>query len=174
MSALTYGSTGKTSATTTATSTNGVSISSAAKVAAAEAADNAKAFATVGTETRATIDAQKEAGKSLDLSELSGRALAAMILDKDKQFSAAEKAAAKTELNKRTRDEFVSTVGGSATLTTLASYNQLMVKDYDSMSAEEREARGWTSQTRAQAAAFVATASNTSTSSLFDLLNQND
>ncbi|RVT94414.1 hypothetical protein [Sphingomonas crocodyli] len=171
VSALTYGATGKATSTTAATSSNGVTISATAKAKAADVADNAKDFATVGKETRATLDAAKKAGKSVDLSELSGRALSAMILDKSDQFSAGEQAAAKKELNQRMRDDVMSTIGGSASLTSLANYNQLLISDYDSMSVEEREARGWNAQTRSQAAAFVATATNTSTSSLFDLLN---
>ncbi|TZG24660.1 hypothetical protein [Sphingomonas montanisoli] len=172
--ALTYSKTGKSSSATAAPSPNGVTISAAAKAAAADVADNAKEFATVGKETRVALDAAKKAGKGADLSELSGRALAAMVLDKSDQFSAGERAAAKKQLNQRTRNDFMSTVGSSASLTSLANYNQLMISDYDSMSVEEREVRGWTAQTRSQAAAFVATASNTSTSSLFDLLNQQD
>jgi len=58
-----------------------------------------------------------------------------------------------------------------------AGYDQQLVSDYDAMSPEERQVRGWTSQVRDSAASFVSatTASSTgSNSSLFDLLNNVD
>lgn len=157
-----------------------VSISTAAKIAAAEAADNAKDFTTLSNDVRATLDAAsaaaKAAGKPVgapDLSEMSGRALAAIILNRTGSFTGAEQAAAKTELRTRTRDEFTTALSSGSTLTALTGYNQLLIGEYDAISPEEREARGWTSTIRDSAANFVSStsASSTTNSSLFDLLN---
>lgn len=157
---------------TTATSSNGVNISASAKIAAAEAADNAKDFATLTSDVRATLDAQyKDGGKTPDLSEMSGRALAAIALNRGKDFSTKEVAAAKAELGARTRNEFTASIGGSATMSGLAAYNQMLVSQYDSMSTEEREALGWTDKVRASAASFVG---SNGQASLFDQLGNID
>jgi hypothetical protein len=161
------------------TSTNTAAISVSAKIAAAEKSDNAKDFPTLSNDVRATLDAAyaaaKTAGKSgaPDLSEMSGRALAAIILNKTGSFSSSEQATAKTELQQRTRDEFTTALSSGSGLSALTSYNQLLIGEYDAISPEEREARGWTSALRSSAASFVSgtTASSTGNSSLFDLLN---
>lgn len=163
----------------TATGANTASISVSAKIAAAEKIDNAKDFTTLSHDVRATLDAAyavaKTVGKSgaPDLSEMSGRALAAIILNKTGSFNGSEQAAAKHELQQRTRDEFTTALSSGSGLTALSSYNQLLVGEYDAISPEEREARGWTSALRDSAESFVSSTSGSSTgnSSLFDLLN---
>jgi hypothetical protein len=55
----------------------------------------------------------------------------------------------------------------------LAAYDRQLVSQYDSMSDEERQARGWTKSMRDSAQSFVDTSQNTTTS-LFDVLNQDD
>jgi len=157
-----------------AAASNGVTISAAAQIAAAEAADNKKDFATVTKDVRATLDAQyaadKKAGKTSstpDLSEVSGRALAAIALDKGGDFTSAEVRAAKGELRERTREQFSATLSGSSASSAIAAYNQQLVSQYDSMSIEEREALGWTDKVRDSAASFVGT---DSAPSLFDQL----
>ena len=168
----------KTTGTTSSASTNGVSISSTARIAAAEAADNAKSFSTLTSDVRKTLDdqyaADKTAGKTSstpDIGEYSGRALAAIALNRDGNFSSKEVAAAKAELRDRTREQFSSIVGNGISLSGMAAYNQQLVSQYDSMSAEEREAMGWTDKVRSSAAAFVGTGSQ---SSLFDRLGDID
>jgi hypothetical protein len=164
---------------TTAASANSASISLSAKIAAAEQSDNAKDFTTLSNDVRATLDAAYAAAKTAgkngapDLSEMSGRALAAIILNKTASFSGSEQSAARSELQQRTRDEFTTAVSSGSGLTALTGYNQLLVGEYDSISPEEREARGWTSALRDSAASFINSTSGSSTgnSSLFDLLN---
>jgi hypothetical protein len=172
-----------TASTTTTTSSgsgsgNGVTISAAAKIAAAEVTDNAKDFATLTGDVRKTLDAQyaadKTAGKTSstpDIGEFSGRALAAVALNRDGDFSSKEVAAAKAELRTRTREQFSSLVGNSMSLGGMAAYNQQLVSQYDSMSSEEREALGWTDKIRSSAASFVGTSSQPS---LFDQLGDID
>ncbi|SDD11143.1 hypothetical protein SAMN05444678_10946 [Sphingomonas sp. YR710] len=164
----------------TTTSANGVSISPAAKIAAAEQADNKKDFTALSNEVRSTLDAQYAAAKAAkttskpDLSQMSGRALSAIILNKTASFSSSEIAAAKQELGNRTRADFASATSGGASLSALTVYNQQIVSQYDSITQEERDARGWTDKLRSSAAAFTtAMANGRATSSLFDMLGDN-
>src|SRR5205814_8228995 len=110
------------------------------------------------------------------LSEMSGRALAVIILNKTSSFSGSEQAAAKRELGQRTRAEFTTAFSSGSGPTALTGYNQLLVSEYHAISPEERQARGWTSALRDGAASFVNSTSGSSTgnSSLFDLLNADD
>lgn len=167
--------------TASTTGSTGVSISPAAKIAAAEQADNAKDFTALSNEVRSTLDAQYIAAKTAktlakpDLGEMSGRALAAIMLNKTASFSSGEIAAARRELGNRTRADFAAATSGGTSLSALAAYNQQLVSQYDSMTQEERDARGWTDTLRSSAAAFTAsTANGTATSSLFDLLGSDD
>jgi len=169
-------------AATTAAGADSASISISAKIAAAEKSDNGKDFTTLSNGVRSTLDAGYAAAKAAgtsstpDLSEISGRALAAIILNKTNAFSGSERSAARTELRQRTRDEFTTALSSGSGLTALTSYNQLLVSEYDAISPEEREARGWTSTLRSSAENFVSGTSGSATgnSSLFDLLNADD
>jgi hypothetical protein len=133
------------------TSGTAVSISPAAQAAAAAAADNAKDAGVLTTEVRANLDAQYAAGTakgSADLSSLSGRALALMALNKDGTFSAAESRAAKQALRESTQASFVSAMSKGLDASSIASFSTQLASQYDDMSAEEREARGWSEQFR--------------------------
>lgn len=159
------------------TSAMGLSISNAAKIAAAEAADNKKDFAALSQQVRQTLDAQyaaEEANKTSDapdLSLMSGRALAAVLLNRNGDFSSREMALAKKELNERARIELAETLKSGNAMNALVKYNQQLVADYDGMTQEEREARGWTDKTRSTAEAFITMVNGTDTTpSLFDLL----
>lgn len=147
------------SATAGTASASAVTISAAARAAAAAKADNAKDFTALSKDVRATLDAQYSAAKvagdaspSPDLSAMSGRALAAIALDRGDIFTRAEGNAAKAELRDRMRREVVASGGGLAGITT---YSKQMVTRYDAASPEEREALGWTAKTRGGAAALV-------------------
>lgn len=134
-----------------------VNISQAALAAAAAKADNAKDASVVLTETRAALDAQYAAGTakgSADLSQLSGRALAIMALNKDGSFSAAESRAAKNALQQDTRTSFLSAMSGGLDASSIANFSTQLAAQYDNMSPEEREARGWTEQLRNTSADF--------------------
>lgn len=160
---------------------SGVSISLAARIAAAEQADNAKDFTVLSQNMRSALDAQYAAASTNgtstkpDLTEMSGRALAAIALNKTGAFSRPEMAAAKNELNQRTREELTSAFKSGNALDALVSYNAQLMTDYDGMSQEERDARGWTADIRASAEAFVTTVNGSDTApSLFDLLASDD
>ncbi len=157
-----------TTSTTTNTSGTQVSISAEALAAAAAKADNDKDFGALATEVRTALDAQYASGTDKgtpDLSGLSGRALAAIALNKDDKFSSAERYAAKAALREETRDSFVSYGGLSA----IGTFSAKLAEQYDAMSPEERTARGWTEDFR-DANADFATKSTEEMPSLFDQL----
>ena len=168
----------KPASNSTVPASSDVSISNAAKIAAAEQADNAKDFATLSDQMRATLDAQYAAAKTVgesakpDLSEISGRALAAIALNKTGAFSQSEMGAARSELRSRALGELQTALkSGSDAMTALVNYNQQLMTDYDGMSEEERSAMGWTAQNRASAERFVNTIKGSDAApSLFEML----
>jgi hypothetical protein len=159
----------------TGSTTSDVSISADALAAAQAKEDNGKDFTTLSGEVRAALDAQygaaKAAGKkgsAPGLSALSGRAVAAIALNRTGAFSRSEVMAAKSELRTRTQEDFARSAmasGGGAS--GIAAYSSQLVSQFDAMSDEEREARGWTDSMRASASAFV---QKSSTPSLWDKL----
>ena len=165
---------GESTTSTTSSPSSGVSISNAAKIAAAEQADNAKDFTTLSQQGWQALDAQyaaDEANKTSNAPDFT-LALAAIALNKTGAFSKTEMALAKRELNERARVELADALKSGNAMDALVSYNQQLVSDYDGMTPEERDARGWTDKTRSSAEAFITTVKGTeNTPSLFDLLN---
>lgn len=163
------GATG-TIATTDKSDANGVSISPDAQAAAAEADDNQKDFTDLAHEVCSSLDtlyaAEKAAGKpqTANFANLSGRALSAVVLNQGNQFTPDEQRQAKAALDQQTRQDFAAAVQGGMSMSSLASYSQSLVQQYDSMSPEERQARGWTEAFRDNAAKVVSDGSL----SLFD------
>jgi len=149
---------------------NGVSISPDAQAAAAEADDNKRDFTDIANEIRSSLDtlyaAEKTAGKpqSANFANLSGRALSAVVLNQGKQFTPAEQRQAKAALDQQTRTAFAAATQSGMSMSSLSSYSQSLVTQYDGMSAEERQARGWTASFRDNAARVVSNGSL----SLFD------
>ncbi|HMI20168.1 MAG TPA: hypothetical protein VK533_11535 [Sphingomonas sp.] len=171
-------SSGATTPATTGSSTDddGVSISPNAQAAAAEADDNATDFTDLANTVRSSLDtlyaAEKAAGKpqTANFSQLSGRALSAVVLNQGNQFTPAEQRAAKTALDQQTKNDFASAISGGMSMSSLSSYSQSLVTQYDAMSPEERQARGWTQQFRDNAAKVVTEGSL----SLFDQVDSSD
>ena len=151
----------------------GVSISPDAQAAAAEADDNKRDFTDLANEIRSSLDtlyaAEKAAGKpeSANFANLSGRALSAVVLNQGKQFTPAEQRQAKAALDQQTRAAFAAATQGGMSMSSLSSYSQSLVAQYDAMSPEEREARGWTQSFRDNAAKVVSQGSL----SLFDQID---
>jgi hypothetical protein len=164
----------KTTTSAGSPSSGGATISTAAKIAAAEALDNKKDFSTLSSDVRTELDAQYKASgmDQPDLSEMSGRALAAISLNTSGAFSRSEMLSAQTELKGRARQDFLNGTGSGTGLAGLASYSQQVVSQYDAMSQEERDALGWKPATRANAQTFVDTVNGTGGhQSLFNLLS---
>jgi len=160
-------------ASATAGSDTGVSISANAQAAAAEADDNKKDFADLAREIRSSLDtlyaAEKTAGKpqAANFANLSGRALSAVVLNQGDQFTPAERHQAKAALDQQTRAAFISATQGGMSMSSLSSYSRSLVAQYDAMSSEERQARGWTQSFRDNAAKVVSEGSL----SLFDQID---
>lgn len=163
-------------AATTATSTTdtssdtGVSISDSAQAASSEAEDNQMDFGDLADTVRSSLDtlyaAEKTAGKpqTANFANLSGRALATVVLNQGNQFTPDEQRQAKAALDNQTRQDFATATSGGMNMSSLSSYSQSLVTQYDAMSPEERQARGWTDSFRDNAAKVVSEGSL----SLFD------
>lgn len=157
-----------TGVSTTPTKGDVASISLAARRAAAQIVDGKKDFSALAKEVRATLDAQYKVSGSKDappkLDELSGRALAAIALNQGGAFSRTEVGVAKAALQSREREGATGAIRGGS----FAAYSQTMVTQYDALSSEERQARGWTERTRGAAAALAQQAGGGAMPSLFD------
>jgi len=164
------GATAPAANTTDSGSDNGVSISDGAQAASSEADDNKMNFTDLAKEIRSSLDtlyaAEKAAGKpqTANFANLSGRALSAVVLNQGNQFTPAEQRQAKAALDNQTRQDFAAATQGGMSMNSLASYSQSLVTQYDAMSPEERQARGWTEAFRDNAAKVVSEGSL----SLFD------
>lgn len=178
---LSYRSAGAVSASEQATAVDGLhlsgisavpakdalSISLDALAASADTRDNAKDFSALALDMRSTLDEQQAMayanGKTSgtpSLSTVSGRGVAAVALNASSLFSPAEVKAAGTELRERENARFSQTAFSTENWTaSVSAYSQDVVNRYDGMSSEERQAKGWTDQTRSQAASFVERAS---------------
>lgn len=144
----------------------GASISSAAHLAAQEKADNKKDFAALSAEVRTTLNEAyaRQGNKSVPaLDQFSGRALAAIMLNRDGSFSRREMQAARTELRSRQIHDYTSALSGRPSLAALKAYNAQILSRYDAISAEEREALRWTGQTRTAAQHFIQSVTTAST-----------
>jgi len=116
-------------------------------------------FAKVATDVRAALDRQyslavhPDAAKDpdsgdIDFRRFDDRSLAAVALNKDDQFSPHEAHMAKLEI--RTRDSAAIKASFQATSDDAAGFGKAMITRYASMTAEERQASGWTPATYAK------------------------
>ncbi|MHC2253054.1 hypothetical protein ACVILK_002746 [Bradyrhizobium embrapense] len=117
-------------------------------------------FSSVASDVRAFLDRQKseaaKSGKELvydsrrktgqlaDLSSLDNRSLSAITLNQDNKFSGEEIFAAKQELNTRTRLAVLDALKQSQSAGDPRQFSLGILKQYSSMSAEERQAANWT------------------------------
>jgi len=170
---------GATSAATSLTDTssdNGVSISASAQAASSEADDNQMDFGDLANTIRSSLDtlyaAEKAAGKPqvANFGNLSGRALSAVVLNQGNQFTPTEQREAKAALDQQTRQDFAAATQSGMSMSSLANYSQSLVTQYDAMSPEERQARGWTESFRDNAAKVVSEGSL----SLFNQIGSSD
>lgn len=109
-------------------------------------------FAAVAKDARGLLDSLKQAtGKrdagNLDLSDVDGRMLAAMALNEGDQFDYDEIRAAKQELRARSRADLMASVSAQDP----RALSLGIVSQYAGMSAEERDALGWTGDVQASA-----------------------
>lgn len=124
--------------------TSSVSITVEAKRASAEKADAARTPAELTSAVRKSLDKQyvQNGRDSGDLRDMSGRALATIILNEDGKFSKGEIAAAKQELRARDRQLAIGVIGsGTLTSASLATYLSETLAARSQMSAEEQRLR---------------------------------
>lgn len=127
-----------------------------ASAAAPQTPSKTQDTATIAAKARAALDAQANAakdagtelvfdssrsGQKVDLQKFDNRTLATVAQNKDSQFSAQEVRAARKELDQRTRTTMLSAFtnsGGDA-----ATRSAALIKQYSSMSTEERAVLGF-------------------------------
>lgn len=89
------------------------------------------------------FDRNRKTGQQVDLSPFDNRMLAAVVLNQDASFSSDEVRAAKGELDQRTRTSLLSALK-SSNGTDPSAGSLAMIKQYSSMSAEEKSVLGVT------------------------------
>lgn len=114
----------------------------------------------VGSDARATLDAQYDAGAATpDYAEFDSRSLASVAINTGGEFTEAEVRAAKSEMRSRTGAAVLSALKNSDAATNPAGFSENIISLYGAMSAEEREAAGWSDNLYAAAVSSYQTAS---------------
>lgn len=90
-----------------------------------------------------TFNKDSKVGTYIDLSSFDSRSLSAMVLDTGDQFSAAEKNAAKSALHAKSGAALLAGFNNAAKSSDPTAFSQNVISIYSSMSAEERQAAGW-------------------------------
>lgn len=102
----------------------------------------------VAGDVRAALNAQyakaADADAPISLADFDDRALAAIALDKGGLFSDAEVRAARIEIRDRNNDRMTEAYGANIAAGSSGTLGRDLITRYASMSAEEREAQGWT------------------------------
>lgn len=114
----------------------------------------------VGSDARATLDAQYSAGGTLpDYADFDSRSLAAVAINAGSEFSEAEVRAAKSEMRSRTGAAVLAALKSSDAASNPAGFSENIISLYGAMSAEERSAAGWSDNLYSAAVASYQTAS---------------
>ena len=106
-------------------------------------------------------------GTYVDLSGLSSRSLSAIVLDKEGQFSTQEVAAAKSQLRTKSSAVLMAGLKSASQSTDPTAFSQNVISAFSSMSAEERQAAGWSDKLYE-----AAVANYSSSSKLLEMFNQ--
>lgn len=116
-------------------------------------------IADVGSDARATLDAQYRAGGAADYTDFDSRSLSAVALNTGNEFSEAEIRAARNEMRSRTGAAVLAALKNSDAVANPAGFSQNIISLYGAMSAEERAAAGWSDNLYSAAVASYQTAS---------------
>lgn len=140
-----------------------------------------QSMATLATNARAALDKRYEeihatgripsfkptSPSYVDLSGLSSRSLSAIVLDKEGQFTSQEVAAAKSQLRTKSSSVLMAGLKSASQSSDPTAFSQNVISAFSSLSAEEREAAGWSDQL------YEAAVANYSTSNkLLEMFNQ--
>ncbi|MGV8954178.1 MAG: hypothetical protein ACOH2M_23975 [Cypionkella sp.] len=90
-----------------------------------------------------TFNKASKIGTYIDLSSFDSRSLSAMVLDTGDQFSTEEKAAAKSALHGKSGAALLAGFNNATKSGDPTAFSQNVISIYSSMSAEERQAAGW-------------------------------
>lgn len=102
-----------------------------------------RAIGDVGSDARATLDAQYEAGGTVpDYADFDSRSLAAVALNTGEEFNATEVQAAKVEMKSRSGAALLAALK-NADAANPAAFSENVISLFGAMSAEERAAAGW-------------------------------
>ncbi len=93
-----------------------------------------------------TFNRQSKTGQYIDVSNFSSRALSSIVLDKDGTFSAEEARAAKSVLQARSGATLLTGFQSASKSSDPTAFSQNIISAFSSMSAEERQAVGWSDQ----------------------------
>lgn len=114
----------------------------------------------VGTDARATLDAQYAAGRvTPDYADFDSRSLSAVAINTGNEFKAEEVRAAKAEMRTRTGAAVLAALKSSDAATNPAGFSENIISLYGAMSVEERAAAGWSDNLYAAAVSSHQTAS---------------
>jgi hypothetical protein len=118
-----------------------------------------RAIGDVGSDARATLDAQYAAGGTVpDYADFDSRSLAAVAINTGDEFSAEEVQAAKAEMRGRSGAALLSALKNSDS-TNPAAFSENVISLFGAMSSEERAAAGWSDNLYAAAVASYQTTS---------------
>jgi len=129
-------STSSSGSPTGATTTTGV-------VSRARAMLDAQANAARDNGVDLTFDRTRKGGQQVDYTNFDNRTLATMVLNQGGDFSAAETRSAKAELDQRNRTSILVTLNGSQSGSDPRSSSLALLKQYSTMSDEEKAAMGY-------------------------------
>ena len=112
-------------------------------VSRARAMLDAQANAARDNGTDLTFDRTRTGGQQVDYTNFDNRALAMMVQNQDGDFSAAETRSAKAELDQRNRASILATLNGSQSGSDPRSSSLALLKQYSTMSDEEKAVMGY-------------------------------
>jgi hypothetical protein len=104
---------------------------------------DAQANAARDNGTDLTFDPTRKGGQQVDYTNFDNRSLATMVLNQGGDFSAAETRSAKAELDQRNRTSILAALNGSQSGSDPRSSSLALLKQYSSMSDEEKSVMGY-------------------------------
>lgn len=93
-----------------------------------------------------TFNRNTKVAQYIDMSNFSSRALSSIVLDKDGQFSAEETRTARSLLQSRSGATLLAGFQSASRSSDPTAFSQNVISAFSSMSAEERQAVGWSDQ----------------------------
>ncbi len=114
-----------------------------------------------------TFNRNTTVGQYIDVSGFSSRALSSIVLDKDSQFTPEETRAARSVLQSRSGATLIAGFQDASKSGDPTAFSQNIIAAFSSLSAEEREAVGWSDQLYEAAMQSYVT-----TSKLMDMFSQ--